>query len=251
MSSSARCGAIAGCALALLVCGACVSPPSVGRTPFGRAPWRDGRRALVIDLYEKNAIDWQRLTREPRVAGVIHRASIGLRADKAYAVRHEEARRRGLLWGSYHVGMTGYPEQQADFYLRCMGAASGDTMVLDLEGIADSRYMNLDEARRFIRRIHDRTGRYPVVYANRDTMRRLAASRDPIWARTRLWYACYRDWLDGLPTRTWTSCVLWQFSSQVRKNRGRPYFPIAGASDDIDVSVFDGDSDMLRQRWPL
>ena len=90
-------------------------------------PWLDSERALVVDAYEYNPIDWQKLATDPRIVGFINKASDGLappyacsgtdtelRLCKALFKRHAVARelfqtRRtvakalGLKWGAYHL----------------------------------------------------------------------------------------------------------------------------------------------------
>src|SRR6267142_3574962 len=80
-------------------------------------PWKDVRLAIVIDPYQGNEILWADVATDPRVAGIIHRATIGKRKDTKYAERKAEARLRGYRWGSYHLGKPGNPIKEADFYL--------------------------------------------------------------------------------------------------------------------------------------
>lgn len=41
-------------------------------------PWKNADRALVIDAYEYNSIDWAELATDKRVVGFINKASDGL-----------------------------------------------------------------------------------------------------------------------------------------------------------------------------
>jgi GH25 family lysozyme M1 (1,4-beta-N-acetylmuramidase) len=244
--------------LFLLLCGACVterdtSPAS--RLDTRRAPWRDRRVALVIDLYERNPVAWGMLAQETRVAGVIHRASTGVIADRAYAARRAEAKKRGYLWGSYHVGTTNDPVRQADFYLQCVGEARDELLALDLEDVAGQRSMNVAQAQLFLERVHARTGRYPLVYANQSTVLAIchAPARSAVWTHTRLWYARYTDAITDFPTCGWGTPVLWQFASELRPGpvRGAAFFPVPGVRADVDVSVYGGTAEDLRCAWPL
>lgn len=241
--------------LLLLSLTSCVSPPDGGRPFPSVAPWRDPRAALVIDLYEQNPVEWGRLAQASRVAGVIHRASSGLIADRAYAVRRAEAKKRGYLWGSYHVGTTNDPVRQADFYLQCVGAARGELLALDLEDVGSGRSMNVAQAQQFLERVHARTGRYPLVYASHATVLaiRRTLQRSSVWANTRLWYARYTDAITDFPACDWRGHTLWQFSSELRPGavRGTAFFPIPGTRADVDVSVYSGTTDDLRRAWPL
>ena len=114
------------------------------------SPWTDSTSALVIDPYWMNSIDWDRMATDPRVAGVIHKATQGKVVDKLYAARRMEARRRGYLWGSYHLATPGDPVGQADFYLETVKPGEGEVIALDLEGLDPCRFMSIGDARRFI-----------------------------------------------------------------------------------------------------
>ena len=66
------------------------------QSPEFNEPWKKPNVALAIDPFEGNQIDWDKLATEKRVVAIIHRATIGDRADKKYAERKIEAKRRGL-----------------------------------------------------------------------------------------------------------------------------------------------------------
>src|SRR5256885_6883193 len=129
-------------------------------------PWKNPNVALAIDPFEGNDIDWERLATDKRVVAIIHRATIGDRADKKYAERKIEAKQRGYKWGAYHFGKPGDPIKQADFFLETVGPDADDLLALDLDGIDPAQHMSLEDALAFIHHIKTRTGRYPLVYAN-------------------------------------------------------------------------------------
>lgn len=234
-------------------CGGVAQPPAV--VDALHTPWRNPRNALVIDLYEKNTLDWDRLAGAPRVAAIIHRASKGLVADAAYARRRSIARQRGYCWGSFHVGTTNDPVQQADFYLRTIGAAEDEVMALDLEDVTGGKFMNIGQAQAFLRRIQQKTGRFPLVYAGRQTILaiRQTPGRSHVFARTCLWYARYADAATDIPAGIWRDYTLWQFACESRHGAaaGSAFLPIPGTRTDIDVSVFNGSADELRRQWPF
>lgn len=62
-------------------------------------PWKNPKIALAIDPFEGNPIDWDKLATDTRVVAIIHRATIGDRADRKYAERRDEAKKRGYKWG--------------------------------------------------------------------------------------------------------------------------------------------------------
>src|SRR5260370_15127145 len=113
-------------------------------------PWKNPNIALAIDPYERNNIDWDKLATDKRVVAIIHRATIGDRADRKYAERRDEAKKRGYKWGAYHFGKPGDPIKQADFFLAIARPTADDLIALDLEITDDTKHMSFAEARTFI-----------------------------------------------------------------------------------------------------
>src|SRR5713101_7612439 len=113
-------------------------------------PWKNPKIAIAIDPYEGNDIDWEALATDKRVVGIIHRATIGDRADLKYAERRDEAKKRGYKWGAYHLGKPGDPIKQADFFLETVKPGKDDLLALDLESPDPTKHMSFDEARAFI-----------------------------------------------------------------------------------------------------
>src|SRR5258707_10351550 len=141
---------------------------SLAQPPEFSEPWKKPNVAIAIDPFEKNEIDWDLLATDPRVVAIIHRATIGDRADLKYAERRDEAKKRGYKWGAYHFGRPGNPLKQADFFLKTVNPAADELIALDLESVDEGKDMSLEEARVFIKRIKETTGRYPMIYANKE-----------------------------------------------------------------------------------
>jgi hypothetical protein len=107
--------------------------------------------------------------------------------------------------------------------------------------------MNADEALRFIKRVKERTGRYPVLYTNHASARLLSDKfKGTEFAETPLWYARFKSDVADFPTGLWQSYALWQFSSE-------KFFQVAvpGVKPDMDINVFNGTVDDLKSNWPL
>ncbi len=211
-------------------------------------PWKDPSIALVIDPFYANEINWNEMEGEARLVGIIHKATIGATAlDPKYNERRAEAKRRGYLWGSYHWGVPGNPEQQADFYIDTVKPADDEVIALDLEGVTSKKFMSIGEAVKFIARIKERTGRYPVVYANYKTAAVISTSPwRVVFANTPLWYARFRVNLKDFPLGPWTTYTLWQFSSEILVQ-----YRVPGTRFDMDVNVFNGSVEKLREVWPF
>jgi lysozyme len=218
-------------------------------------PWKDPNIAIAIDPYEGNDIDWDQLGTDRRVVAIIHRATIGFRADRKYAERRVEAKRRGYKWGAYHLGRPGDPIKQADFFLAIVRPKKEDLLALDL-GSTDARDMSLAEAAVFIKRIKQVTGRYPLVYAN-DLVTRAINNQHGgagVFANTRLWYARFKGKITDFPAGTWKTYTLWQFSSELNcrpGNRGACLYTVPGTEYDMDIDVFNGNLETLKRHWPL
>src|SRR5258707_3778368 len=138
------------------------------QSPEFSEPWKNPKIALAIDPYERNDIDWEALATDKRVVAIIHRATIGDRADRKYAERRDEAKKRGYKWGAYHLEKPGDPIKQADFFLDSAKPARDELIALDLESVDATKHMSFEEARVFIKRIKEKTGRYPLMYATNE-----------------------------------------------------------------------------------
>jgi GH25 family lysozyme M1 (1,4-beta-N-acetylmuramidase) len=219
-------------------------------------PWKNSNVALAIDPFEGNDIDWEKLATDKRVVAIIHRATIGSRVDRKYAERKIEAKKRGYKWGAYHYGKPGDPIKQADFFLETVKPEPDDLMALDLESTDFEKHMSFDEARVFINRIKEKTGRYPIVYANNLVVKAIndANTADDVFTKTPLWYARFKPVVTDFPKGTWSSYTLWQFSSEIncaRDNRAACLYTVPGTEYDMDVDVFNRTIEELKRDWPF
>ena len=218
-------------------------------------PWKADTSASVIDPYDGNPIEWDRLKTDSNVVAIIHRASIGFRTDKLYLQRRTIAKERGYKWGSYHFGVAGDGVAQADFYLKTVGKNSDELIALDLESFENPKLMSIEGAVQFIEHIHKQTGRYPMVYANHNTtMKIISSTAKETFSKTLLWYARFRKNVPVFPSGVWESYTLWQFSSELnckKTSREKCLYTVPGTAHDMDVNVFNGTREQLLQKWPL
>ncbi len=122
-------GVLAGNALAIQIDDAAPHAAPIIASDFSE-PWKRLDRALVIDAYEYNPIDWQELVSDKRIVGFINKASDGLPpayrcsgdaaqkrlcktlwrrhavAQELFQTRRTLAKALGLKWGAYHLGAT-------------------------------------------------------------------------------------------------------------------------------------------------
>jgi GH25 family lysozyme M1 (1,4-beta-N-acetylmuramidase) len=240
-------------------------------------PWLDQSRAIVIDAYEHNAINWVEMTADKRITAFIGKASDGdgepwtcsdpevttevcrlkfrryFVAQELYQTRRALAKALGLKWGSYHLGRKGDPVAQADHYLASAKPSPDEVMALDIEGL-DDKWMSLADAGRFVERIHEKTGRYPMLYVNGSVARHIAVNRGQhrLLSRLPLWYARFNTEIEGhFPKGNWDAYAMWQFSATPNCNKRRCPYRVPGAPTDIDVNVADMAPDALRKAWPF
>lgn len=230
------------------------TPTTPGKTdPTSlNAPWKNANSSIVIDAYEGNAIDWNKMATDPKVVGVIHRSSIGSRKDTTYESRKKIAKERGYLWGAYHLGYKGNVKAQADLFLSIINNEADTLMVLDLEDTGNGTFMTVDEAVQFMQYVYDKTGKIPVVYANHSTTLQLntKVKNNPLFQQAKLWYARFKSNLTDYPAGIWPNYFLWQFSSEINCTKtGSCLYNVPGTSFDMDVNVFNGSRSDLVQQW--
>ena len=263
---------------ALAVLGAVLLGAAAANASDFSEPWKRKDRALVIDAYEYNPIDWQRLAGDKRIVGFINKASDGfspayrcsgneteIRLCKALWKRHAVARelfhtRRtvakalGLKWGAYHLGRPGDPIEQANNFLDFAEPGPDDLIALDIEENDAGKWMSLKDAEAFVRHIHTRLGRWPVLYTNGSTALHIAENRDrySVLSRLPLWYARYKPAI-GLhfPKGHWQTYTLWQFSAGANCDARSCPYRVPGTPLDIDVNVASMSAEELRAKWPF
>ncbi|MBB5429134.1 GH25 family lysozyme M1 (1,4-beta-N-acetylmuramidase) [Paraburkholderia sp. JPY158] len=218
--------------LAIAIISSIISMAAIS-SEFDR-PWSNPEIALVIDPYAANSINWDALKDENRVVAVIHKSTIGLTGiDPKYFERKADAKRRGYLWGSYHWGVAGDPIKQADHYIDTVKPSDNELIALDLEDVHSSKLMNADEAVLFIKRVKERTGRFPVLYTNHASAKYISQRLpDVAFKDSPLWYARFKPNVTDFPHGVWSTYTLWQFSSEIL-----PQLRVPGTKSDMDINV--------------
>ena len=240
----------------LLLVFLCFSVAASAQSPEFTEPWKNPKIAIAIDPFEGNDINWDELATDTRVVAIIHRATIGDRVDRKYAERRDAAKKRGYKWGAYHFGKPGDPIKQADFFLDTVKPEKDDLIALDLESPDATKHMSFEDARTFIKRIKEKIGRYPLVYANNVVTKAIAEQygTDDVFAKTPLWYARFRSTVPDFPSGTWKTYTLWQFSSEINckaEDRSSCLYTVPGTEYDMDVDVYNGTIEELRSKWPF
>ncbi len=232
--------------------------PTVTPTPMITAPsafdrpWEREDTSIVIDAYEDNGIDWNKMAKDKKMVGIIHRSSIGLVIDKKYLERRKIASERGYLWGAYHLGRRGNTIQQADLFLSLIEDTSNTLMILDLEDTGSSNFMSIDEAVIFMDYIYEKSGRIPTVYANHSTTIKINSllKNNALFHQAKLWYARFRSNIPDFPKGLWSNYFLWQFSSEINCSKtGSCLYNVPGTDANMDINVFNGPESELRSMW--
>ncbi|AUN99702.1 hypothetical protein C0V70_16630 [Bacteriovorax stolpii] len=216
------------------------------------SPWNQSGTSIIIDAYEGNSIDWDKMSKDTKVAAVIHRSGMGLKIDSQYKARKKIALERGYLWGAYHLGTRGNTIAQADFFLSLVQDEPNTLMVLDLEDTGASNFMSVDEAVVFMNYVYEKTGRVPVVYANHATTTLLNSKvkNQPLFQRSKLWYARFKSSVTDFPTGIWSNYFMWQFSSEINcTSTGSCLYNVPGTKYDMDVNVYYGSPTDLALQW--
>ena len=226
---------------------------SFAQTSEFKEPWKDSTRAIIIDAYSENPIDFAKLITDKRVAGIIHKASQGDVIDKKYTERKILAKQNGLLWGSYHMGMKGDPIAQADFYLSIIQNDTSELMALDLESLDTAKFMSLKNAEFFIKHVFSKTRRYPVVYCNNTVLEEISKNYTDtsVFSKCGLWYARFVKEISNFNNNLWSTYALWQFSCEINcKKTGDCWYNVAGTLYDMDINVYNGSVQELKLLWP-
>lgn len=228
----------------------------VGEPEFDIPPWDirkkrpwDFGAPIIIDAFHRNAIDWELMKTDANLVAVIHKATEGRTfTDPKFAQRRQTAKRYGYLWGSYHLGRPGYPRQQADKYLSLIDPKT-ELVVLDVEGIS-KHDMSLKEAEIFVKHVHQRIGRYPILYVNYKVADKISARKGSVLKQCPLWLARFREDLPYMP-KAWPKYTLWQFSSEINCKAGEKcLYTVPGTAYDMDVNVYWGTKSNLIKHWP-
>lgn len=213
-------------------------------------PWNEPKVPIILDPYGPNDINWDKAVTDKRLKAIIHKSSDGLTSDSKFISRSTEAKKRGLLWGAYHLGRPGHPIAQADLLLKQAKATGANFLAIDLEGDDISKFMSLPEAEKFMSRIYEKTGRYPAVYVNLSMYEAISKKYDKhsVFAKGPLWIARFKPSLSLKTRNVWEDYTLWQFSSELNCSRSRKcLYRVPGTKTDMDVNVFNGDAAALKK----
>ena len=209
-----------------------------------------GTLNAVFDISHSNPSPDFAKAKAAGMQAVFHKAtqSAGKTAftDKTYAPRRKEATAAGLLWGTYHFG-TGDADgaAQADFFLSVAQPDGSTPLVLDFETntLKGETTMSLAQAKEFVNRIHEKTGKYPGLYGGSWLKEQVRAGADPVLSNCWLWLSEYGP-RTVLPNG-WDRYTFWQYTDG---NLGPGALPIDGIGH-CDRDLFNGTAEELDAFW--
>lgn len=200
---------------------------------------------VVVDISHHNGNVDLNKAKQSGILGVIHKATQGVGMfDSRYQTNRQKAQAAGLLWGAYHFGTKANGAAQADFFLSKADADSQTLLVLDYEPNGNST-MTLDQARAFVSRVNEVTGRFPGLYSGNLIKEQLGGQPvDPILSQCFLWIAQYGPQPKNIP-QTWPSWTLWQYTDGVA---GPSPHSVDGIGP-CDRDQFNGTVEQLQKLW--
>lgn len=226
---------------------------------------RAGDNSVIsLSHYDEKPLDFSSLQRSG-LEGIIHEATYpSFDRDSKYGWRQNEAARAGLRWGAYCFGNSYDGRRQADHFLDVVstewvsGARPTGGVLLVLDAEQNNHYpggsMGVEQAVRFVERVHDRTGIYPGLYSNENWIKKVfnnpsidSASRATL-SKCWLWIANYHE----IPSSTapWARWTLWQYTGDGICGLPRSRFPTAiGGFRNAERTIFSGDRASLRKFW--
>jgi lysozyme len=200
---------------------------------------------VVVDISHHNGnIDLTK-AHAAGIVGVIHKATQGTTmTDNMYQQNRQKAQAAGLLWGAYHFASAGDGAAQADFFLSKTNPDDKTLLVLDFEPNGNST-MTLAQAKAFVTRIQQVTGKFPGFYSGSLIKQQLGGKpADPLLSQCFLWLAQYGPAPTNIPA-TWPTWTMWQYTDG---NMGPQPHSVDGIGN-CDRDQFNGSLEALQQLW--
>ncbi|MBE7514990.1 MAG: hypothetical protein HS105_00020 [Chloracidobacterium sp.] len=238
---------------------------------FNDRPWLNEKYPLIVDISSQKdvtnsfrQINLESIFKEKKVAGITAMVSRDLHKYASFQT-HAAINAGRMRFASFHVGTSGEPIQQANYYLKVRGDKSQPTG-LRIEN-TDRTNMTLSNAEKFIKRVFDVTGKYPFLYVNKKVFEEINSKYDntSIFAKCFLWFVATGDSLPKLDKKVWNKVSFWEFANEENcqvciqkdasgKCTSQQYtttcpYKITDIKSPVSFSVFNGTKDELQQIW--
>ncbi len=166
---------------------------------------------VVVDLSHHNGSVDLAAAKADGIVGVIHKATQATGyIDPMYVVNRTKASNARLWWGAYHFGVGGDGVAQAEWFLKTVQPSPSDLLVLDFEANLSGPSMTLEEARAFVSRVREITGRWPGLYSGHYIKELLGTASDPVLTQCWFWLAQYGP--TPVVPPNWKTWTLWQYT---------------------------------------
>lgn len=199
---------------------------------------------VIIDLSHHNGnVDLSK-AQQSGIAGVIHKATQGLLyLDPMYQVNRAQANANGLLWGAYHFGTGDDGTKQADYFLQKAQPDQKTVLVLDFEGNPHGTSMTIQNARDFVTRVQNQTGRWPGIYGGYYLKQLIGSLPDETLKNCWFWLSQYSA-TPQLPAN-WNAWTLWQHTDGAA---GPNPMPVPGVGF-CDRNYYCDTPELLKTKW--
>lgn len=149
------------------------------KVPMLAEPTKKG--ILFPDISAWNHVNnWNALAKASR--GIIAMKVRQVKTDPLFHKSLKEAERRRMIVLGYAFGYGASGKDQADAFLKNFPSKPGRIPVLDLERNPYGSGMTTGQAIAFVKRVRERTGRYPILYVSASRPRPGALAQCPLWA---------------------------------------------------------------------
>jgi GH25 family lysozyme M1 (1,4-beta-N-acetylmuramidase) len=201
---------------------------------------------VIVDLsHFDNVTDWNAV-KAFGILGVINKATEGPgMIDTTYAIRRKPAADHGMQYGAYHFLRPGDPIAQADHFLDvALNVPQPDQLLLALDH--EDRSVPLANAKQWLQRVLDKTGRRAVLYSGFLIKEQLGNGRDPFLAQHRLWLSHFSATPKCPPN--WAAPWIIQFTGD-GQGPGPHQVPGITIAGGIDLNHYGGTADQLGTEW--
>src|SRR5262249_3540677 len=201
---------------------------------------------VIVDLsHFDDVTDWDQV-KDFGILGVINKATEGTGVvDKTYKVRRQPTTDHDILYGAYHFLRPGDPDDQADHFLDvALSVSDPDSILLALDH--EDPHVSLDNAKQWLQRVFDKTGRRAVLYSGFLIKQQLGNGNDPFLAQHRLWLSHFSN--NPVCPPNWDAPWIIQFTGD-GKGPGPHEVPGITIEGGIDLNHYGGSADQLKQEW--
>lgn len=215
----------------------------------------------IVDLHHHDGSYDLLAARERGMVAMIHKATQGKDwRDPKFEDAMRLAAEASLLRGAYHFASNSSDGAvQADWFLdrvaSVVGTVADDVLLaLDWENNPDteSGVMSVENARRFVTRVREVTGRWPLLYSFTYFLRGKLPGRDDVLANCPLWQSQFGERPKAPASPTWREVALWQYTNGADGPRDQQRYPRKTpgfAREAQDRSAFRGNVEQLRAWW--